>query len=1091
LDPQFTDPPRDAGNEYVVASFAQQRLWFLAQLEGVSEAYHVPLRLRLRGHLNHAALRRALDRIRSRHEALRTSFAMRDGELYQRISPAEGSCFTLLAHDLRRHAHAEEELHRLTEDEAIARFDLEHGPVIRGRLIQLSDDEHVLLLTMHHIVSDGWSMGIFRNELSVLYATFLRGEDDSLPALEIQYADYAMWQRQWIEGERLGPLTEYWKGALAGAPALLELPTDHPRPAKPDHAGAFAELQLNATLTAGLRELSRRHGCTLYMTLLAGWATLLSRLSGQTEVVIGTPVANRGRAEIENLIGYFANTLALRIDLSASPTVGLLLEQVKRHVVAAQQHQDIPFELVVEIMRPVRSLAHNPLFQVMFAWDNLAEEALTFPGLECQCLPSPQRFVKFDMSLSLKETGETISGGIAYATSLFAPQTIERHLGYFRTALEAMVADDRLAVDRLPLLGAPERDQLLYAWNATDAEVATDRCVHQSFEDQAAKTPDAIALVFEDRQLSYAELNARANQVAHHLIATGLRPEGRVAIALERRLEMVVAMLAILKAGGAFVPIDPAYPAERLTFMIEDSTPDMLLTQRAVLPVLGHLPATLPIFTLDDRTPPWAALPDTNPDPASIGLTPSNLAYVIYTSGSTGRPKGVLIEHGPLAQHCVERQGFYGLTPEDRVLQFASLSFDAAIEQILPPLLSGARVVLRDTRVWTPHEFHQKLAELGLTVINLPPAVWQQLTESWANAVEPVSAHAVRLTVIGGDVMPVQTLRLWQQTGFNSVRLVNAYGPTEAVITATSFEIPALAPGQAPLERLPIGRPRGARRIYLLDRWGQLAPMGVAGELHIGGTALARGYHNRADLTAEKFIADPFSDNPGARLYRTGDLARYLPDGNIEFLGRVDQQVKLRGFRIEPGEIEARLRDHPAIRDAVVLLREDVAGDKRLVAYYVALNHEAIDPERLRSHLAAALPEYMVPAAYVRLDALPLTTNGKLDRKALPSPHDEAYARAAYEAPQGETETTLATIWSDLLGVERISRGDDFFELGGHSLLANQVLSRVRQIMDVSLKVKDIFEYSTLQRLAEQIVLTQLATYEPEELATIFDRVAK
>jgi amino acid adenylation domain-containing protein len=1090
LDPQFAEASHHAEDEYLSASFAQQRLWFLAQLEGASEAYHLPLRLRLRGHLNPAALRRALDRIQSRHEALRTTFAMLDGALHQRISPPEASGFTLLEHDLRPHTNAAEALRRLAEQEASAPFDLEDGPLIRGRLIRLSDDEHALLLTMHHIVSDGWSMGILRSELSVLYAAFLRGEDDPLPALEIQYADYAVWQRQWLEGERLEQQAEYWRGALADAPALLELPIDHARPMQQDYTGAIAELELGETLTAGLRDLSRRHGCTPYMTLMAGWAALLGRLSGQTDIVIGTPVANRGRAEIENLIGFFASTLALRIDLSASPSVALLLAQVKGQVLAAQQHQDIPFEQVVEIARPVRSLAHSPLFQVMFAWNNLAEDMPPLPGLDVQLLPSAQPMAKFDLTLSLWETATKISGGVMYATSLFEPQTIERYLGYFRAVLEAMVVDDRLTVDRLPLLSAPERDQLLYAWNTTHAVSTPNRCAHELFEQQAAKTPDVIALVFEGRQLSYAELNARANQIAHYLIARGLRPEARVAIVLERSAEMVVAMLAILKAGGAFVPIDPAYPAERLAFMIEDSAPEMLLTQRAVLPLLGHLPDKLNILTLDDTAPPWAALPATNPDHASIGLTPSNLAYVIYTSGSTGKPKGVLIEHGPLAQHCAECQEFYGLTPQDRVLQFASLSFDAAIEQILPPLLRGARVVLRDAQLWTPSEFQQKLGELGLTVINLPPAFWQQLTEQWANAVEPVSAHSVRLVIIGGDAMAVQTLRLWQQTAFNRVRLLNAYGPTEAVITATSFEIPAFGPGQARFERLPIGRPRGARRIYVRDRWGQLAPVGVAGELLIGGTALARGYHNRAELTAEKFIADPFSNNAADRVYRTGDLARYLPDGNIEFLGRLDQQVKIHGFRIELDEIEIRLREHAAIREAVVIAREDRSGDKRLVAYVVADKDDQL-ASSLRAHLATRLPKYMVPSAYVRLDAFPLTRNGKLDRRALPPPDDAEHVRKTYEAPQGEAESTLAAIWAELLGVARISRNDDFFDLGGHSLMAMQVLSRVRQIMDVPLKVKDVFENSTLKQLAEQIVLAQLAKYEPEELAILLEQVAK
>jgi arthrofactin-type cyclic lipopeptide synthetase C len=1068
LNPQVTESSCDDGDEYLPASFAQQRLWFLAQIEGVSEAYHVPMRLRLRGHLNHAALRWALDRIQRRHEVLRTTFATRDGELYQRISPAEDSRFTLLEYDLRQHPSAEEELRRLAEHEVSIIFDLEHGPLIRGRLVRLSDDEHVLFLTMHHIASDGWSMGILRKELSVLYAAFLRGEDDPLPALEIQYADYAVWQREWLTGERLEQQAEYWKGALAGAPALLELPTDHPRPAQQDYKGAFAELQLDAALTAGLRDLSRRHKSTLYMTLMAGWALVLSRLSGQTDVVIGTPVANRRKVEIENLIGLFVNSLAVRIDLSASPTAKLLLEQVKRQVLEAQQRQDIPFEQVVEIVRPARSLAHSPLFQVMFVWNNTPAEVLTLPGLELQLLSSPSDVAKFDLALSLQETAETIVGGIAYATSLFEPQTVERYIGYFRTVLEAMVADDTLMVEHLPLLSASERHQLLYAWNATQAEFPADQCVHELFEAQVAKSPDAIAVIFEDQKLSYAELNRRANRLAHYLRERGVGPDLRVAICLERSLEMVVALLAVLKAGGAYVPLDPTYPAERLGFMIHDAGPIALLTQQHLQPLLPELDPKLPIINMSESSG-WAQMPDTNPNPRVIGLTPQHLAYVIYTSGSTGRPKGVLIEHGALAPHCVECREFYALTPEDRVLQFASPSFDPAIEQILPPLLSGARVVLRTALIWTPDEFQKKISEFGLTVINLPPAYWQKLTEEWASAVKPFSAHSLRLVIIGGDAMSVQTLRLWQQTPFNSARLLNAYGPTETVITATSFEIPALDPGQQPLERLPIGRPRGARRIYVLDRWGQPVPTGVAGELHIGGTALARGYHNRADLTAEKFIADPFSKSAGARLYRTGDLVRYMPDGNLEFLGRVDQQVKIHGFRIELGEIEVRLLEYAAIRESVVIAREDVPGDKHLVAYYITFDHEPVDPEELRSHLAAALPEHMVPAAYVRLDVLPLTPSGKLDRKALPSPDDEAYARAAYEAPKGEIEIALAAIWSGLLGVERISRHDNFFNLGGHSFLALRVISEIHKTLAGHVSVPAFFLRPTIAGLAKEL----------------------
>ena len=627
-------------------SFAQQRLWFLAQLGGVSAAYHIPFGLRLKGDLDHIALGRALDRIVARHEALRTTFAFIDDQPVQRIAMAEDSRFLLLDHDLRRHGEVQAELDRLTELEARASFDLEAGPLIRGRLIRLTEDEHVLLLTMHHIVSDGWSMGIFINELSALYAAFRDGREDPLPELEIQYADYAVWQRQWIEGEILQQQAEYWKASLAGAPALLELPADHIRPAEKDYAGAFARLVLDERLTAGLKDLSRRHGTTLFMTLLAGWAALLSRLSGQQDVVIGSPTANRGRAEIERLIGFFVSTLVLRLDLSGSPRVSELLERVKERALAAQQHQDIPFEQVVELAQPVRSLSHTPLFQVMFAWQNNEQGALVLPGLELLPLRSaPHVASKFDLTLTLREARGVIAGGLEYATSLFEPATIARYLGYFRNLLEAMVADDTQAVDRLPILGKAERDRVLYEWNDTKAEYPSDKCVHELFEEQVLKSPDAVAVVFEDRELSYSELNRRANQLAHYLRELGVKPDDRVAICVERGFEMIVGLMAVLKAGGAYVPLDPAYPVERLRFMLEDSEPVALLTQSHLRELFAATGDALSVLDLDDQDAAWHRLLDSNPDPGSIGLTPRHLAYLIYTSGSTGLPKGVMVEH--------------------------------------------------------------------------------------------------------------------------------------------------------------------------------------------------------------------------------------------------------------------------------------------------------------------------------------------------------------------------------------------------------------------------------------------------------------
>ena len=637
--------PRISREGGLALSFAQQRLWFLAQMDGVSEAYHILRGLSLKGKLDRVSLKGALDRILARHEALRTTFAVVNDEPVQRITAAADSRFPLIEHDLRRHSGARGELARLTDLEAVSPFDLEAGPLIRGRLIQVADDEHVLLITMHHIVSDGWSMGVLVNELSTLYGAFIRGEADPLPGLEIQYADYSVWQRQWIEGERLKQQGAYWKKTLAGSPAFIDLPTDRPRPAEQNYAGSFAELVLDGKLTAGLNGLSRRHGVTLYMTLMAAWAALLARLSGQQDVLVGTPTANRGRAEIENLIGFFVNTLVVRLDLSGSLSVRELLEQTKARAVAAQQHQDIPFEQVVELAQPARSLAHSPLFQVMFAWQNTSKGRLELPGLEVKALPSPHRVAKYDLTLELRETDGIISGGLEYATALWDAATIERYLGYFRNLLGAMVADDTRAIDRLPILPDSERRHVLYGLNNTAVDYPSGKCVHELFEAQAAKTPNAVAVIFDGKEMSYGELNLRANRLAHYLVQAGVKPDARVAIYAERGFDLVVALLGVLKAGGAYLPLDVAYPVERLRFMLEDAQPVVLLTQSHLIDVLAGVEVNVPVLALDGADTAWASQPESNIAVSETGVTPLDLAYIIYTSGSTGQPKGVMVPH--------------------------------------------------------------------------------------------------------------------------------------------------------------------------------------------------------------------------------------------------------------------------------------------------------------------------------------------------------------------------------------------------------------------------------------------------------------
>ncbi len=952
--------------ERLPLSFAQQRLFFLAQMEEASKAYHVPWGLHLRGELDAAALRRALDRIVARHEALRTTFVLLDGEPVQRIASAADSRFHLLERDLRRHREAPAELNRLFAEHVNASFNLQTGPLIRGLLVRESEDAHTLLITMHHIVSDGWSLGVFRNELSKLYSAFRRGEEDPLPDLAVQYADYAMWERQWLEGEVLKEQSEYWKGALQGAPAFLELPTDHARPAQQDYIGGIEGLVLEHGLTAGLKELSWRQGTTLYMTLLAGWAVLLARLSGQAEVVIGTSVANRGRAEVEGLIGFFANTLALRVDVSGAISVKELLQRVKKVALGAQQNQNLPFERVVDIVRPERSLTHNPLFQVSLAWQNTPEGAMMLSGVEAKPLePLPYQPAKFDLTLYMREADGTITGEMEYATALFEPGTVRRYREYFRRLLEGMVAHEWEMVDRLGMLSESEREQVLYRWNETAVEFPTNKTVHELFAEQVEKTPEAVAVEYEGRQLTYGELNRQANRLAHYLQILGVKPEARVAICVERGLEMIVGLMAILKAGGAYVPLDPAYPQERLQYMLEDCEPAALLTQAQVRERLGALPDGLPILDLTDAV--WSSQPNSNLEAvgSKLSVGHGHLAYVVYTSGSTGKPKGVMVSHQNLVSSTFSRKVAYGEL--GRFLLLSSISFDSSVAGIFGSLLHGGTLIIASSDVVRdPLRLNQEVQRLGVESLLCVPSLYKHCLEYSVGSENKTDLSRV---IVAGEVCPPDLVAKSARQE-PQVELFNEYGPSEATVWASMYRC-AHALGR---QSVPIGRPIANTRVYILDKWGEPVPIGVAGEVYIGGAGVARGYLNRSELTADRFVPDPYAAQAGARMYKTGDVGRWQADGNLEFLGRNDDQVKIRGFRIELGEIEERLQEHPAVQEAVVIAREDAPGEKRLVAYYsLATPHTFPDHESrssdLRSFLSGRLPEHMLPAAYVLLES--------------------------------------------------------------------------------------------------------------------------
>jgi amino acid adenylation domain-containing protein len=865
-----------------------------------------------------------------------------------------------------------------------------------------------------------------------------------------------------MEGERLREQGEYWKKVLGGAPELLELPLDHARPAQQDFSGGMVELVLDEKLTQGLKGLSQRHGTTLYMTLLAGWSMLLGRLSGQEEVVIGSPVANRGRTEIEGLIGFFVNTLALRISLSGSPTVSELLEQVKKTAIEAQQHQDVPFEQVVELLQPVRSLAYTPIFQVMFTWETESEGRLELSGLQLR--PLERRlfplFAKCDLRLALQDCHERITGRAEYATALFEATTLERYVGYFLKLLEGMVADASQRFDQLPILGESECDRVLYEWNQTEVEYSEDKCVHQLFEEQSAKTPNANAVAFGNDTLNYAELNRRANRLAHYLIALGVEPESRVAICAERSLEMIVAQLAVLKAGGAYVPLDPAYPGARLSYLLQDTASCTVITQPRWSRFFTDFRGSLAVLDTRGEGEAWHDHPDTNPDVR--GVTASHLAYIMYTSGSTGIPKGAMIAHRAI-RRLVLNNGYAEFTPEDKVAFASNPAFDATTLEVWAPLLNGGCVVVIDqSELLDPERFRQTLKRQAVSALWLTVGLFNQYADVLGE-----EFSRLRYLLVGGDRLDCRAIAHVLERN-PPQHLLNGYGPTETTTFAATHEV-KLAPENG--RSIPIGRPITNTQIYILDAQQQPVPIGVTGELYIGGEGVARGYLNQPALTAERFLPDPFGGNGLTRMYKTGDIGRWLADGSIEFVGRNDFQVKIRGFRIELGEIEARLAGHEAVQDVVVVAREDATGDKRLVAYYTTLEGEdgkeqTVGPEQLRTYLATRLPEYMVPAAYARLSSLPLNANGKLDRKALPEPEGDVHSVRRYEAPSGHMETALAMIWADVLKLERVGRYDNFFELGGHSLMVMRVIARLRQSLGVETPVRDLFAQPVLADLA-------------------------
>ena len=1043
-------------------SFAQQRLWFIDRLEPGSPVYNFPAAVRLTGPLDLAALRRSLDEIVRRHEALRTTFAIADGRPVQIIAPLLKLTLPLVDLQTLPAGDRESELRRLATEEAQRPFDLAKGPLVRATVLRFGGQDHVGLLTMHHIVTDGWSTGILIRELAILYESYCSGRPSPLPELTIQYADFADWQRRWLDEKRLEFQLAYWRQHLAGAP-ILELPIDHPRPALQSFRGAYQRLVLSRDVGESLKALSRREGVTLFMTLLAAFQILLHRYTGQDDLVIGTPIANRNRLEIEGLIGFFVNTLVLRADLSDDPQFTELLRRVRDTCLGAYAHQDLPFERLVEELRPEPDLSRNPLFQAMFVLQNAAPQELALPGINLKPVEIDTGTTHFDLTLHVADSEPGLIATLAYNPDLFETTTIARMLAYFGSLLETLAATPERRLSELTVLTEAERAQLPVNLNGPGTTRSHYPNLHTLFETQVEQTPDAVAVMLADDRLTYRELNQRVNQLANHLRRLGVGPEVPVGICLQYSVECVIGLLAILKAGGAYVPLDPSFPRTRIAFMLDDSAVSVLLTQESLLPALPEHDATI-VCVDSDRE----AIARESPDNPVCLVEPDNLAYIIYTSGSTGQPKGVAVAHAAPAKHCLTVQEYYELTSTDRVLQFASLSFDLSLEQILPTLMVGAALVMMSTDVWRTAEFHRNLSRYDLTVLNIPTGYWQELAREWANHPESVPAHRPRIAIAGGEAMLPEFLELWQRTPLASIRLINAYGPTETTITATAFEIAAPADNLPAARNIPIGRALAHRETYILNKYCNQVPAGVRGELYIGGDCLARGYVNRTDATAEKFMADPFSDRPGARLYKSGDLARSRPDGTLEYLGRIDHQVKIRGFRIELDEIAAVLRQHPAVRDAVVVAQAGAPGEKRLVAYVTPRLEASPSVDDLRDFLKEKLPEYMVPAALITLEALPLMANGKVDRAALSmAGRSRIEAPKAFVAPRNGLELQLCNLWEEVLGVRAIGVTDNFFELGGHSLAAVRLFALIEKRMGKKVPLATVFQGPTIEHLAQ------------------------
>ncbi len=1076
LEPQKDRIPRRANDGPVPLSFAQQRLWFFDQWEPGSIVYNLPAALRLRGPLNVPALERAFNEIVRRHEALRTTFGLLDESPVQIIHKAERRELKVV--DLRqtpaetRYAGAQ----RIASEQARRLFDLSTGPLVVLELLRLDDEDHLLVITMHHIISDGWSIRVFINEAGALYDAYCSGRESPLPEPEIQYADFAVWQREQLRGDILEQHLEYWKKQLADAPNTIELPTDSPRPPVKTFNGNILPFALALSVGADLAELSRREGATLFMTLLAAFAVLLYRYTGREDILVGSPIANRNRAELESLMGFFVNTLVMRADLSGDPTFRELLRRIKDVAIEAYAHQDLPFEKLVEELQPERSLSHTPLFQTLFHLQNALTERLKLSGLDLGAVEIADDTAKFDLSITMTEAEDRLRGNFNYNADLFEPATIERMIAHFRTLIESVAANPEERISRLPLLPSGEREKLIREWNATRAEYPRTKTIVELFQEHAGRSPDSIAVRFNDAVLTYGELNSRANQLAGYLRDLNVGQETAVGLWSERSIELITGMIGILKAGGTYLPLEAGFPVQRLELMIGAARARVVLMRKRLIEGPPAISATT--VYLDEE---WKAIERYSPENLARLCGPDNLAYVMYTSGSTGLPKGIAIPHRGIVR-LLFGNDYARFGSGETFLRMAPSGFDASTFEIWGALLHGGSCVLLDEHVAAADDVKHAIAKHNVTT------AW--LTSSLFNAIVDEDAGALaglEQLLIGGERLSVKHVN--EARGrLRGTRIINGYGPTENTTFTCCYRLNGEADDYH--GGVPIGRPIANTRVYVLDKEMNPAPIGVTGELYAAGDGLARGYLDQPDLTAEVFLPDPYAEEPGSRLYRTGDLVRYRADGNVEFIGRTDNQIKLRGYRIEFEEIEAALAGHSQVRQCAVAVKEDHARERGLAAYVAPVSNVELSSAELRSFLEQRLPAYMIPARFVLMEALPLTTRGKIDRAALPDPPRERAAKTgAFVPPGNAVEEVLAGIVGELLGVEAVGMRDNFFELGGHSLLATQLVTRVRKTFHVELPLRAFFEAPTVAALSNIVTAGEGKREQAEKIAAVLKRI--